>query len=113
MGSNRYFREDDGLSLDLGPFVAALEYAAELEAVVLGKPSADFFLAAVHSLDLPPQDVVMVGDDAEMDVRGALAAGLQGALVQTGKYRDGDETRVESRGGRTFEDLDAVVDYIL
>lgn len=113
MGSNRYFREDDDLSLDVGPFMAALEYAAELEAVVLGKPAADFFHAAVHSLDLPPQDVVMVGDDAEMDICGALAAGLQGALVRTGKYRCGDETKVEPQGGRIFDDLDAVVDYIL
>lgn len=113
MGSNRYFREDGGLSLDIGPFVAALEYAAELEAVILGKPASAFFLAAVNSLDLPPQDVVMVGDDAEMDVCGALAAGLRGALVRTGKYRPGDEAEVDRRGGRVFDDLDAVVDYIL
>lgn len=113
MGSNRYFRDDDGFSLDIGPFVAALEYAAELEAVTLGKPAAVFFLAAVNSLDLPPQDVVMVGDDAEMDVCGALAAGLRAALVRTGKYRPGDEAKVEPRGGRVFDDLDAVVDYIL
>ncbi len=113
MGSNRYFRDGDGWSLDSGPFMAALEYAAELEAVVLGKPSDDFFQAAVNSLDLPPHDVVMVGDDAEMDVCGALAAGLRGVLVRTGKYRHGDEAKVEPRGGRVFDDLDAVVDYIL
>jgi HAD superfamily hydrolase (TIGR01458 family) len=113
MGSNRYFRDDGGLNLDIGPFMAALEYAAELEAVVLGKPASGFFLAAVNSLDLPPQDVVMVGDDAEMDVRGALAAGLRGVLVRTGKYRPGDEAKVEPHGGRVFDDLDAVVDYIL
>ena len=113
MGSNRYFRDDGGLSLDIGPFVAALEYAAEMEAVILGKPAAAFFLAAVASLDLPPQDVVMVGDDAEMDVCGALTAGLRAALVRTGKYRPGDEAKVEPRGGRVFDDLDAVVDYIL
>lgn len=29
----------------------------------------------------------MVGDDAEADVGGAMAAGLMGVLVQTGKYR--------------------------
>lgn len=113
MGSNRYFRDESGLNLDIGPFMAALEYAAELEAVVLGKPAVEFFLAAVGSLGLPPQDVVMIGDDAEMDVRGALAAGLRGALVRTGKYRAGDETKVEPQGGRVFDDLDAVVDYIL
>ena len=113
MGSNRYFRDQSGLNLDAGPFMAALEYAAEMEAIVLGKPSIEFFLAAVNSLDLPPQDVVMVGDDAEMDVRGALAAGLQGVLVRTAKYRPGDEAQVELNGGRVFDDLDAVVDYIL
>ena len=113
MGSNRYFRNGNEWNLDIGPFMTALEYAAELEAVVLGKPSADFFQAAVNSLDLPPQDVVMVGDDAEMDVCGALAAGLRGALVRTGKYRHGDEAKVEPHGGRVFDDLDAVVDYIL
>ncbi|MCC8997995.1 MAG: HAD hydrolase-like protein, partial [Candidatus Contendobacter sp.] len=57
--------------------------------------------------------VVMVGDDAEMDVYGALAAGLRGILVRTGKYRPGDEAKVEPHGGRVFDDLDAVVDYIL
>ena len=113
MGSNRYFRDRDDLNLDIGPFMAALEYAAEMEAVVLGKPSAEFFQAAVNSLDLPPQDVVMVGDDAEMDVCGALTAGLRGILVRTGKYRHGDEAKVEPGGGRVFDDLDAVVDYIL
>ncbi len=113
MGSNRYFREGNALSLDVGPFMAALEYAAQMEAVVLGKPSAEFFLAAVNSLDLPMQDVIMVGDDAEMDVDGALMAGLRGALVRTGKYRPGDEGKVEPHGGRVFDDLDAVVDYIL
>jgi len=38
---------------------------------------------------------------------------LRGALVRTGKYRPGDEPKVEPHGGRVFDDLDAVVDYIL
>ncbi len=113
MGKNRYFREQDGLSLDIGPFVAALEYAADTEAVVLGKPAADFFLAAVASLGLPAEHVVMVGDDAQTDVAGAMDVGLQGILVRTGKYRHGDEKWVENRGGRVFDSLDEVVDYIL
>lgn len=113
LGKNRYFREGDGLSLDMGPFVAALEYAAEIEAVILGKPAPDFFLAAVNSLDLPPNDVVMVGDDARTDIGGAMAGGLQGILVRTGKYRPGDETQVICRGARVFDTLDEAVDYIL
>jgi ribonucleotide monophosphatase NagD (HAD superfamily) len=32
-------------------------------------------------------NAVMVGDDVEADVVGAMAAGLPGILVRTGKYR--------------------------
>lgn len=113
MGNNRYFREPEGLSLDLGPFVKALEFAAGCEAIVLGKPSKDFFGAAVDSLGLAPEDVVMVGDDYEADVAGALAAGLQAILVRTGKYRKGDEALIGRPGARVCEDLNAAADLIL
>jgi HAD superfamily hydrolase (TIGR01458 family) len=39
VGDNRYFREGDGLSLDAGPFVTALEYASGCQAIILGKPA--------------------------------------------------------------------------
>lgn len=113
LGKNRYFRESDGLSLDMGPFVAALEYAAEIRAVILGKPAPEFFLAAVNSLGLSPKEVAMVGDDAGTDIGGAMAGGLQGILVRTGKYRPGDETPVVCRGARVFDTLNEAVDYIL
>lgn len=113
LGKNRYFCDSDGLSLDVGPFVTALEYAADIKAIILGKPAPEFFLAAVRSLGLLPEDVVMVGDDAGADVGGALAVGLQGILVRTGKYRPGDEAEVESRGAQVFDTLDEAVDYIL
>ena len=93
-GRTRYFEGSDGLVLDAGPFIAALEYAAETEALVLGKPSADFFAAAAAELGLPPSECIMVGDDADSDVAGAVRAGLRGMLVQTGKYRAGDERKL-------------------
>jgi HAD superfamily hydrolase (TIGR01458 family) len=37
----RSWRTADGLFLDAGPFVMALEYAAETNALVVGKPSPD------------------------------------------------------------------------
>lgn len=92
---NRYFLEADGLSLDLGAFVAALEYAADIQATIVGKPSADFFAEALGDMGLAPAQVMMVGDDVEADVLGALNAGLSAALVMTGKYRPGDENRLQ------------------
>ena len=35
---NRFWLTADGLSLDVGPFVAALEYATGRQAFVVGKP---------------------------------------------------------------------------
>jgi phospholysine phosphohistidine inorganic pyrophosphate phosphatase len=90
---NRYWKTTDGLSLDAGPFVAALEYAAGTEAVVVGKPSPIFFRSALDGLEIASSEAIMIGDDAEVDVGGAIASGLSGWLVRTGKYRPGDESR--------------------
>jgi HAD superfamily hydrolase (TIGR01458 family) len=84
---NRYWRTETGLSLDAGPFVAALEYASGTSATIVGKPERDFFRLALEDMGLGPHQVAMVGDDAEADVAGAQAAGLRGILVKTGKYR--------------------------
>lgn len=115
LARNRMFRDaDGGLSLDAGPFVAALEFATGREAVVLGKPSPDFFEAACASAGCRREDAVMVGDDAESDVAGALAAGVGRAiLVRTGKYVPGAELGVEPRPTAVAEDLAAAVALIL
>jgi HAD superfamily hydrolase (TIGR01458 family) len=84
---NRFWMTPDGLSLDVGPFVAALEYAARREALVVGKPARAFFSTILAAIPAEPSAAAMVGDDVESDVGGALAAGLGGVLVRTGKYR--------------------------
>ena len=90
LGLTRYWRADDGLRLDAGPFVRALEYAAGRTAVVLGKPDPAFYDSAVGDLDLEPGQVIMVGDDVRSDVEGAQRAGLTGVLVCTGKFSPSD-----------------------
>lgn len=90
LGMTRYWRAEDGLRLDAGAFVRALEYAAGRTAVVLGKPAPAFYGAAVDALGLAADQVVMVGDDIRTDVDGAQHAGLTGVLVRTGKFAPGD-----------------------
>lgn len=85
---NRYWLRAGGLSLDVGPFVAALEYASGREAVVVGKPARAFFELAVDALGAASAEVAMVGDDVESDVSGAIRAGLTGILVRTGKFSE-------------------------
>lgn len=95
---NRYFRQDDGLSLDAGPFVAALEYAADVETELFGKPDPRFFNAVLRDLGTRPAETLMIGDDVEADVNGALSVGINATLVRTGKYRPGDEKRIVEGG---------------
>ncbi|HEX3531748.1 MAG TPA: TIGR01458 family HAD-type hydrolase [Thermoanaerobaculia bacterium] len=93
---NRYWQTDGGLSLDAGPFVAALEYGSGKTATLVGKPSPAFFAAAAHQLGAPPDRIAVVGDDLESDVAGARAAGMIGVAVRTGKYRPQDEDRARA-----------------
>jgi HAD superfamily hydrolase (TIGR01458 family) len=85
---NRWWQTSRGPLLDSGAFIAGLEYAAEVEATVLGKPSPAFFGAALDALDADPERTWMVGDDLEADIAGAKASGLRTILVRTGKFRE-------------------------
>jgi HAD superfamily hydrolase (TIGR01458 family) len=102
---NRWWQTADGPRLDAGAFVAGLEFAAEVEATVLGKPSPDYFAAACEALDADPELTWMVGDDVEGDIAGAQRYGLRTILVRTGKFRPDD---VERAGVRP----DAIVNSI-
>jgi phospholysine phosphohistidine inorganic pyrophosphate phosphatase len=90
LGMTRYWKAPDGLSLDVAPFVAALENATGRKALVFGKPAPAFFHAAARRLGVPGSEILMVGDDVETDVAGAQRAGMRGALVKTGKFRELD-----------------------
>lgn len=92
LGMTRYWRAEDGLRLDAGAFVRALEYAAGRTAVVVGKPDPTFYGTAVDALRGKAAQVVMVGDDIRTDVEGAQRAGLTGVLVRTGKFSESDLT---------------------
>jgi HAD superfamily hydrolase (TIGR01458 family) len=102
---NRYWMRSDGLSLDVGPFVAAIEYAAGREAYVVGKPAVGFFHEVLNELGSGQDETAMVGDDIESDIGGAQHAGLRGILVRTGKYRD---ELVRSSGIRPTTVIDSI-----
>jgi HAD superfamily hydrolase (TIGR01458 family) len=87
LARNRYFRGEDGLCLDVGSIVAALEYGSQREAILVGKPAGDFFRLAGENLGVLPESVAVIGDDLEADALGGKNAGGFGILVRTGKFR--------------------------
>ncbi len=90
---NKWWQTSDGPRLDSGAFVAGLEYAADVEATVLGKPSTAYFEAALAALDAEPELTWMVGDDLEGDCIGAHNHGMHTILVRTGKFRPDEVER--------------------
>jgi HAD superfamily hydrolase (TIGR01458 family) len=84
---NAWWQTKDGPLLDAGAFVAGLEYAADTDAIVLGKPSPAYFAAALEALDANPELTWMVGDDIHADIAGAQRHGMRTVLVRTGKFR--------------------------
>jgi HAD superfamily hydrolase (TIGR01458 family) len=97
---NRWWQTKHGPLLDSGAFVAGLEFASQVEATVLGKPSPSYFEAALDALDAEPTMTWMVGDDLESDIAGAHALGMRTVLVRTGKFRPDavERSRVQPDG---------------
>lgn len=90
LGMTRYWKAQDGLRLDVAPFVKALQHASSCEVIVTGKPSEIFYQQAIQLTGLKTENLIMIGDDIKVDVFGAQQSGLKGVLVRTGKFRNSD-----------------------
>jgi HAD superfamily hydrolase (TIGR01458 family) len=108
MHKNRWWLTPAGPTLDSGAYVAGLEYAASVKALVLGKPSEDFFREASSALleeisassgGRPGRgDIAMVGDDLWTDVLSAQRLGLRGVFVLSGKHGREELTQAANAG---------------
>jgi HAD superfamily hydrolase (TIGR01458 family) len=109
---NRWWQTKHGPLLDAGAFVAGLEYAAQAEATVLGKPSPAYFAAACEALDADPELTWMVGDDLDADIAGAQRFGMRTVLVRTGKFRPDTVERSHVRADGIISSLGNLPDWL-
>ena len=108
----RFWQTAGGLKVDLGLFVAGLEYTTGKSATVIGKPSPRIFEMALRELGLRSAECAMIGDDLYNDVGGAQAAGIKGILIRTGKYRPLYETSSEVVPDLVIDSLTEVSDLL-
>lgn len=109
---DRAYRRQGQLVLDVGPFVAALEYATGAAALLAGKPSPAMYDTAVQQLGLPATErsrVLMIGDDMHSDIAGAQQAGLVAWAVETGKYSAAAAARAGIVPDRVIPGLEALL----
>jgi HAD superfamily hydrolase (TIGR01458 family) len=112
--ATHYKDSDHQLSLGPGGFISLLEQAAGVTAHIVGKPSQEFYNAALSALRVEnPSDAIMIGDDVVGDIKGALDSGLGGAiLVETGKYVAGDESGEKTEGVVPTFKMDSIVEAV-
>jgi glycerol 3-phosphatase-2 len=79
---DRTFPTGEGLAPGTGALVAAIEYATDRTARIVGKPDPQIFRTALDRLG--PGRTLVVGDRLDSDLGGAAAAGLDAAIVLTG-----------------------------
>ena len=77
-----------GILLDAGAFIKGLEYASGNEALLLGKPSPEYFKSALKKMNCNENDkFIMIGDDVINDMKGAKNLGADTILIYTGKTK--------------------------
>ncbi|MBN2794733.1 MAG: HAD hydrolase-like protein [Clostridia bacterium] len=89
-----YYLKDHKKQLDTGAFVTLLEQVSGQNIEVFGKPSFRYFESGIALLKTTKEQVTVIGDDYQTDMLGALNAGCQGILLQSGKYEQGDEEKI-------------------
>ncbi|KAI7850581.1 HAD-like domain-containing protein [Circinella umbellata] len=113
----KYFADkDEKLSMGPGGFVEALEYATGTKATTVGKPTRSFFELALKQIGMldNPENVAMIGDDINNDLGGgALELGLHRYLVRTGKYRSGDEDKVDNKNLVVYDSIVEAIENVL
>jgi HAD superfamily hydrolase (TIGR01458 family) len=109
---NRYYRVAGEFRLDVGGVAALLAYCGGREPETLGKPSPLLFDAIAREAGVPRESLVMVGDDAEVDVAASVALGMHGVLVRSGKYRMGDEERHDPKPTGIVGRIDSLGDWL-
>lgn len=95
------FMYKTGPAMAAGPFVRAIEYAGGKRATVVGKPSPLMFRIALSRARCRKKDAVMVGDQLDTDIAGAVHAGIDPILVTSGIDQ-------EARGYRLLAKLPSV-----
>ena len=82
--SSALYMYKTGPAMAAGPLVKAIEYAGGKRAIVVGKPSPLMFRIALRKARCGREEAVMIGDQLDTDIAGAIRAGIDPILVTSG-----------------------------
>src|SRR5205085_4031478 len=100
---------DSGPRPGCGAIAALLESSTGRKAYHVGKPNPFMMRAARKRLGLRTDEVIMIGDTMETDIRGATDLGFQSILVMTGSTTRDSLRRYPFQPGRIVESIAELV----
>ncbi len=110
---NKYYLDRNGEPvIDTGSFVWMIANAANVAPKIFGKPSKEYFLQALKRLDLLAENTVVIGDDIESDIEGALNANIRGILVKTGKGQYYQPSKARIKPDLVIESFTSILEYL-
>ncbi len=110
---NKYYIDRDGEPvIDTGSFVWMIANAANVKPKIFGKPSKEYFLQALKRIDLLAKNTVVIGDDIESDIEGALNANIRGILVKTGKGQFYQPSKARIKPNLVVKSFTSILEYL-
>lgn len=100
MSETSIYKKNERSYPGVGAMAQMIKYATGSGYKVVGKPSAEFYKAALALLKLQKSgakfsDVTIISDDAKGDLVGAKELGMKTALVLSGKVKNAQNSGVE------------------
>jgi HAD superfamily hydrolase (TIGR01549 family) len=94
LDTNDEFRQHALTITGIGGYFSVV---ATSESLGYDKPDPRLFLEAANLTGFPVQSILHVGDNVDLDIKGARAAGMQAILIQrTTKSHKGETQRIQS-----------------
>ncbi|MFX1323441.1 MAG: HAD-IIA family hydrolase [Promethearchaeota archaeon] len=110
---NKYYLDREGEPvIDTGSFIDMVARAADIEPQIFGKPSKEYFLQALKKINLRPEETLVIGDDIESDIQGALNAGIKAILVKTGKGQYYKPSDSHIKPSLVLDSFSSLIDYL-
>ncbi len=103
--SDRLLAQADGFSIGNGSIVAMFEYACGQVSPKIGKPYQPILEECLEKYHLQKQDVIMVGDNLETDIKLGSDGGVETVFVTSGVHGEADVEKLQIYPDHTVTSL--------
>jgi 4-nitrophenyl phosphatase len=105
------YPSEEGLVPGNGSILAFLETATDVKPIIIGKPQPAIMEIALAKLELPHEQVAIVGDRLNTDILGGQQAGMITILLRGGVTSDAERIASPIKPDHVFHDLEDLLDF--